>query len=53
MDCIPRLPALVQSFLGIFVVVFCCCFRGYIKISTSFDFFLSFVFHEAAHIHLR
>ena len=44
MDRIPRLPALVQSFFGIFFCVLCCCFRGYNKISMAFDFFLVFRF---------
>ena len=51
-DRISHLPALVQSFLGIFLSVFCCCLRGYRYQWHSF-FFLSFVFHEAAYTHSR
>ena len=44
-DRIPRMPALVQFFLGVyFFCVFCCCFRSYAKITMAFDFFLSFIF---------
>ena len=39
---ISRLPALVQSFLGIFLCVFCCCLRGYRYQWHSFFFYLSF-----------
>ena len=43
----PSSACLCQAFLGIvFVGVFCCYFRGYIKISMAFDIFLSFVFHD-------
>ena len=47
-----RLPSFCL-FSAFFFCVLCCSFRGYNKILMAFDFCLSFVIHEAAHIHSR
>ena len=52
-DRIPRLLALVQSFLGVFCLFVLLLFEGHMKIDFNGIRFFFVFFHEAADIHTR